>query len=139
MQVDLLHGLDLSGLDETAKLGNWLPLLLLVLVGTTASTATSTSSVTTTATVSTAIYRETSAFRPSFGHSLVRVRRTTAGCESSSCCVGHFECMGLEGIVDLVKMRNRPALRCFRGLLLCGNSQKISRTLAWACANQGTD
>ena len=54
VKVDLLHGLDLASLDETAKLGNWLPLLLLVLVGTTASTATSTSSVTT-ATVSSAI------------------------------------------------------------------------------------
>lgn len=68
-----------------------------------------------------------------------RVKRTTAGCESSSCCVGHFEYMGLEGVVDLVKMRNRSALRCFRGLFLCGNSEKFSRTLASVCANQDED
>lgn len=47
VQVDLLHRLDLAGLDETAKLGNWLPLLLLVLVGATASTTASASAVTT--------------------------------------------------------------------------------------------
>ena len=66
VKVDLLHGLDLSGLDETSKLGDWLPLLLLVLVGATASTATSTSSITT-ATVSSAICLSIpSAIRPVF-------------------------------------------------------------------------
>jgi hypothetical protein len=54
VKVDLLHGLDLSSLDETAELGNWLPLLLLALSGATASSTTSTSSVTT-ATVSSTI------------------------------------------------------------------------------------
>jgi hypothetical protein len=48
VKVDLLHGLDLAGLDETTELGDWLPLLLLVLVGTTAW-ATSASAVTTAA------------------------------------------------------------------------------------------
>lgn len=47
VQVDLLHGLDLASLDETAQLGNWLPLLLLVLVGATAGSTASASAVTT--------------------------------------------------------------------------------------------
>merc|ERR1712227_855924 len=49
VEVDLLHGLDLAGLDETTELGDRLPLLLLVL-GTTATTAATTA---TTATVTT--------------------------------------------------------------------------------------
>jgi hypothetical protein len=32
VEVDLLHGSDLAGLDETAELGDGLPLLLLLLV-----------------------------------------------------------------------------------------------------------
>jgi len=49
VQVDLLHRLDLSLLDETTKLGNWLPLLLLVLVGaaTRSTSSSSTASITT--------------------------------------------------------------------------------------------
>lgn len=51
VEVDLLHGLDLAGLDETTELGDGLPLLLLVL-GSTATTATA---ATTTATVTTTV------------------------------------------------------------------------------------
>ena len=46
MQVDLLHALDLAGLDETAELGHGLPLLLVAL-GTAASAATATASTAT--------------------------------------------------------------------------------------------
>jgi hypothetical protein len=49
VQVNLLHAVDLASLDETAELGDGLPLLLLALT-TTASTAASA----TTATVTTA-------------------------------------------------------------------------------------
>ena len=49
VQVDLLHAGDLAGLDETAELGDGLPLLLLLLSTTTAATATTaTATVTTT-------------------------------------------------------------------------------------------
>ena len=44
VQVDLLHALDLAGLDETAELGDGLPLLLLRLA---AATSTATASSTT--------------------------------------------------------------------------------------------
>merc|ERR1712093_767045 len=49
VQVDLLHALDLSILDQTTKLGDWLPLLLLVLVCSTtrSTTSTSTAAITT--------------------------------------------------------------------------------------------
>jgi hypothetical protein len=47
VKVDLLHRLDLSGLDETTELGDWLPLLLLVLVCASAWSATSASAITT--------------------------------------------------------------------------------------------
>ena len=47
MQVDLLHAVDLAGLDEAAELGDGLPLLLLVLAAA-ASTATATSTATVT-------------------------------------------------------------------------------------------
>lgn len=90
MKVDLLHGLDLAGLDETSKLGDWLPLLLLVLVGATASTATSTSSITT-ATVSSAICFKYTISNSSCISAIFVPKLTTAGCESSSCCVGHID------------------------------------------------
>jgi hypothetical protein len=49
VQVDLLHAGDLAGLDETAELGDGLPLLLLLLsTTTTATTTTATATVTTT-------------------------------------------------------------------------------------------
>jgi hypothetical protein len=54
VEVDLLHGGDLAGLDETAELGDGLPLLLLLLGATTATTAT-----TTTATVTTTVAART--------------------------------------------------------------------------------
>lgn len=43
-EVDLLHGLDLSVVHETSKLGNWLPRLVLVLLGSTTTPSSSTSS-----------------------------------------------------------------------------------------------
>lgn len=48
VEVDLLHGGDLAGLDETAELGDGLPLLLLLLGATTAATATTATSTLTT-------------------------------------------------------------------------------------------
>lgn len=51
VEVDLLHGLDLAGLDETTELGDGLPLLLLVLRSTTTTTATATTTATVTTTV----------------------------------------------------------------------------------------
>ena len=48
VEVDLLHGLDLAGLDETTELGDGLPLLLLLLGATTAATATTATSTLTT-------------------------------------------------------------------------------------------
>jgi len=48
VQVDLLHAVDLAGLDQTAELGDGLPLLLLGLAAATATTtATATTAVTT--------------------------------------------------------------------------------------------
>lgn len=49
VEVDLLHGLYLASLDETAQLGDRLPLLLFALAGTAASATASASSVTTAA------------------------------------------------------------------------------------------
>ena len=46
VQVDLLHAVDLAGLDQTAELGDGLPLLLLGLAAATATT-TATTAVTT--------------------------------------------------------------------------------------------
>lgn len=55
MQVDLLHAVDLAGLDQTAKLGHGLPLLLLALAASSSTaTATSTSTVTTSGSETTA-------------------------------------------------------------------------------------
>jgi hypothetical protein len=51
VEVDLLHGLDLAGLDETTELGDGLPLLLFVLGSTTTTTATATTTATVTTTV----------------------------------------------------------------------------------------
>lgn len=48
VQVDLLHGGDLAGLDETTELGDGLPLLLLLLSTTTATATATTATVTTT-------------------------------------------------------------------------------------------
>lgn len=48
VQVDLLHAGDLAGLDETAELGDGLPLLLLLLSTTTATATATTATVTTT-------------------------------------------------------------------------------------------
>ena len=45
VQVDLLHALDLAGLDETAQLGDGLPFLLLRLLASTARATTATASV----------------------------------------------------------------------------------------------
>ncbi len=54
MEVDLLHALDLAGLDETAELGDGLPLLLVVLAAATApTTATTTATATVTTTIAT--------------------------------------------------------------------------------------
>lgn len=47
VQVDLLHAGDLAGLDETAELGDGLPLLLLLAGTATATTSTATATVTT--------------------------------------------------------------------------------------------
>ncbi len=93
VEVDLLHRLDLASLDETAKLGNWLPLLLLVLVGATAGTATSTSSITASAVSSTVCKEKSSAIRPVLRPVSLQLlrKRTTAGSETSSCCVGHVD------------------------------------------------
>lgn len=54
VEVDLLHALNLAGLDETTELGDGLPLLLVVLVAaaTSTSTATATAAITTTITTS---------------------------------------------------------------------------------------
>jgi hypothetical protein len=76
VQVDLLHRLDLSILDETAELGNWLPLLLLVLVGTTARSTTSASTASVTSVSSTVAARSKS---------------TAASSSSASGCVSHIE------------------------------------------------
>lgn len=52
VQVDLLHALDLASLDQTAQLGDGLPLLLLALAAATATaTATTASTITSTATI----------------------------------------------------------------------------------------
>lgn len=64
VQVDLLHGLDLSGLYETTELGDRLPLLLVTLAASTASTTASTATaatVTTTFTTTVATGSETTA------------------------------------------------------------------------------
>lgn len=54
VEVDLLHALDLAGLDETAELGDGLPLLLVVLAAaTTSTTATATATATVTTTIAT--------------------------------------------------------------------------------------
>lgn len=97
VQVDLLHGLDLASLDETAKLGNWLPLLLLVLVGATAGTTASASAVTTSTVSSTVCTKKVRLVKLSAPFTL-RLERTTAGsettatsCCSTSCCVGHVD------------------------------------------------
>lgn len=58
MQVDLLHALDLAGLDQTAKLGDGLPLFLVVLTAATAAaTSTSPTTVTTPAVTTTVATR----------------------------------------------------------------------------------
>lgn len=59
VQVDLLHAGDLAGLDETAELGDGLPLLLLLLSTTTATATTTTATVTTTTTVTTTVAART--------------------------------------------------------------------------------
>lgn len=46
VQVDLLHGSDLAGLDETAELGHRLPFLLLALVASATSSSTATAAST---------------------------------------------------------------------------------------------
>jgi hypothetical protein len=51
VEVDLLHALDLASLDETAQLGDWLPLLLVALAAAPTSTSTATAATTLTATV----------------------------------------------------------------------------------------
>lgn len=53
VEVDLLHALDLAGLDETTELGDWLPLLLLVLSTTTSWSPAATATATVSATVTT--------------------------------------------------------------------------------------
>ena len=76
VQVDLLHRLDLSILDETAELGDWLPFLLLVLVGTTTRSSTSTTTASVTSVSSTVAARSES---------------TAASSSSASGCVSHVE------------------------------------------------
>jgi hypothetical protein len=73
VQVDLLHALDLSSLDETAEFGDWLPFLLVALGTTTTSTSTTTSAstVTTTATVTETTACATSCCSTSVCHCIV--------------------------------------------------------------------
>ena len=74
VQVNLLHALDLAGLDETTELGDGLPLLLLVLgSATTATTATATTSTVTAAVTSTL--------------SAARGETTSASCSTISHCL----------------------------------------------------
>ena len=51
VEVDLLHALDLASLDETAELGDGLPLLLVALAAATTSTATTTATAAITTTI----------------------------------------------------------------------------------------
>lgn len=53
VEVDLLHALDLASLDETAELGDGLPLLLIGLASTASTTASSTATAAVTATITT--------------------------------------------------------------------------------------
>jgi hypothetical protein len=53
VEVDLLHALDLAGLDETAELGDGLPLLLLALAATATTTARATAAAAVTTTLTT--------------------------------------------------------------------------------------
>ena len=64
VQVDLLHAVDLAGLDQAAQLGDGLPLLLLALAAA-ASTASATSTPAVTTTAITTSGLETSAARRS--------------------------------------------------------------------------
>ena len=75
VQVYFLHGLDLSFLHKTTKLGNWLPFLLLVLVGA-ATRSTSSSSAASVTTVSSSIATGSES--------------TSTSRSSASWCVSHF-------------------------------------------------
>lgn len=77
VQVDLLHALDLSILDQTTKLGDWLPLLLLVLVCSTTRSTTSTSTAAITTITACAATRSESA-------------SAATSCCSASGCVRHI-------------------------------------------------
>ena len=91
VQVDLLHALDLAGLDQTTKFGDWLPFLLLVLVGTT--TGSTTSTATTSAVTTTISTRSESSARAS-----------SSG--SATSCVSHIvrvgEVVRVRRIVDAI-------------------------------------
>lgn len=93
VKVDLLHAVDLAGLDQSTELGDGLPLLLLVLAATT-TTATSTSSAAITASGS-----ETTAARSS----------TISHCEGFL-----LFCAGGGGRQDVVCARARCCCWCWR-------------------------
>ena len=101
VQVDLLHAGDLAGLDETAELGDGLPLLLLLLSTTTAATAT-----TATATVTTTVAARTET-STSTGSSVSHF-----GCvegDGERCCRGLSNC-GRRRFAQLFSTKNSGGL-----------------------------
>lgn len=89
VQVDLLHAVDLASLDQTAQLGDGLPLLLLALAATTSS---ATATATTTTTISASGCESTAATSASVSHGvvwlIVGVRRGGGGSVVVEVCRG---------------------------------------------------
>jgi hypothetical protein len=92
VEVDLLHGLDLAGLDETTELGDGLPLLLLVL----GSTATTAATTTTTATVTTTV--------------------SSTRCESATSCSTVSHCVDMCWLL-LLSTKRKSSASCRREIL----------------------
>jgi len=80
MQVDLLHALNLAGLDESTELGDWLPLLLFLVASSSCTSSTASSAATS---VSSA--------------SVAEAASATVTATASSWCVSHNMCSVCEG------------------------------------------